>query len=94
MYDSSGEGWKAHAMFGTSRLLELFGPDALTSEEATNIFLQVRMFELIRGMLFRQSTCLVDPSWQHFVKHVECDSTDPLELLFQIMARTSDLAYR
>ena len=81
-------------MFGTSRLLELFGPDTLISAEARNIFRQVRMFELVRGMLFRQSTCLVDASWQHFVKHAECDSTDPLELLFELMARASDLAHR
>ena len=96
MYDPTGAGWIKHTMYGTSRLLQLLGPKACRSGEARNFFLEVRVFEVSRAVLFSESSFLVTPPWLALINHLRCESeiVHPKEALLDVMSHCADLCSR
>src|ERR1700761_7608994 len=96
MYDETGDGWKRHMMYGTSRLLDLSRPDAFKSAEMRSLYREVRLFEISRAVLLSQSTALTQSSWRSF-NHVllaNCESSYPKETMFDLMLSCAELSQR
>jgi len=97
MVDVSGEGWVKHALFGTSRLLQLRGPEAHLKGCGRSFFLTIRPFEICRSIFFTQAgkTFLVQENWVSLrSKMWEGDMMDdwhPKEELLDIMTSCSSL---
>ena len=96
MYDPTGQGWIKHTMFGTSKILELLGADACRTGEARDFFLEVRVFEVSRAVLFTSSTILAQPAWVELSKELWAgtEGWHPKEALLDLMIQCSDLASR
>lgn len=92
MIDPTGEGWITHTMHGTSRLLELLGSDACRFGEMKTVFLEMRVFEVSRALLFQAPTFLASPQWQQVDAHDEFDAA--LDSMLRIMAQCADLCAR
>ncbi|KAI1867942.1 hypothetical protein JX265_003996 [Neoarthrinium moseri] len=63
MHDSTGSGWVKHMVHGTSRAMEAAGPVLFRSGLGRGFFLQARMFEVCRAVVFNESTFLTTPGW-------------------------------
>lgn len=63
IYDPSGMQWNAHMGFGTSVLLNAFGPLSFRSHRSLAIYREIRMFEISRSALFSQPTLLSHDDW-------------------------------
>ena len=98
MYDMSGEGWIKHFLYGTSELLQYFGPETCLSGNGRHFFLTVRVFEVSRALIFNEETFLSTKSWcdimaQMWVGH-GFEDWHPKENLLDLMTYCSDLRVR
>jgi hypothetical protein len=63
MYDPTGVAWNAHMGFGTSVLLNAFGPLAFCCGRSLSIYREIRLFEISRSALFSEPTLLSEDGW-------------------------------
>lgn len=64
IHDPDGLGWKTHTTYGTSRILQVLGPDAARRSPATkSFFLETRVFEIGRSVLWSEKSPLARPEW-------------------------------
>jgi hypothetical protein len=63
MYDPTGVAWNAHMGFGTSVLLNAFGPLSFCCGRSLSIYREIRLFEISRSALFSEPTLLSDEGW-------------------------------
>jgi hypothetical protein len=98
MYDMSGEGWVRHFLYGTSKILQLFGPERCLSNLGRQFFLTIRVFEISRALIFTEETFLSDESWQSLMAQMWGSDTandwHPKEALFNLMTSCSALGIR
>jgi hypothetical protein len=97
MYDATGHGWMKHIRFGTSRLLELRGPDAFLRGSARRFFLNIRIFEIVRSVFSEKQTFLEQPAWKEMTRNLwkeDMESWHPKEDLLDLMIDCTSLGHR
>jgi hypothetical protein len=98
MYDDSGKGWIKHMLYGTSKIIQLRGPESHLFGPGKSFFLTVRVFEICRSLLFSEPTFLSEPGWRSLMSQMrEIDPSQhwhPKEELFDLMILCSDLSLR
>ncbi|KAK0110175.1 hypothetical protein ONS95_002826 [Cadophora gregata] len=94
MSDFSGEGWVKHILYGTSRMLQLRGPEAHLTGRGRSFFLTVRIFEISRALAFSESTFLNERPWVELMEKMWLeDASDwhPKEKMYDLMLETHAL---
>lgn len=98
MYDVSGEGWLRHILYGTSKLLQLRGPNAHRDGRGRSFFITVRVFEICRALIYNENTFLCDDQWGRLTEELwEGESQldwHPKEALLDLMVACASLSYR
>lgn len=99
MYDVTGDGWVKHILYGTSKILQLRGPDAHLIGSGRSFFLTIRVFEICRALIYAEPTFLADRDWVDLMKHIWDDKDGsqewhPKEGLFDLMIACSSLSHR
>lgn len=99
MYDDTGEGFVKHFLYGTSKILQLRGPDAHISGAGRSFFLTVRVFEICRALIYAhylEPTFLCQSSWTKLTENIRNESEiwHPKEVLFDLMISCSSLGNR
>ena len=96
MYDDTGEGFVKHFLYGTSRILQLRGPEAHLHGPGRSFFLTVRVFEVCRSLIYSEPTFLGQPSWRNLTHRIRDESGvwHPKEALFDLMIDCSELSHR
>ena len=98
MHDPTGQGWVKHMIHGTSRAMEAAGPVLFESGHGRDFYMQARIFEVSRAIIFQESTFLATPAWERLSGSLCGDATlsprDPLESLMDIMSMCSELCYQ
>ncbi|KAG9237682.1 hypothetical protein BJ875DRAFT_369527 [Amylocarpus encephaloides] len=64
MLDSTGESWLKHILFGTSKMLQVRGPQAHVAGPGRAFFLTIRVFEICRSLIYSDATFLMDNEWK------------------------------
>jgi hypothetical protein len=96
MYDDTGEGFVKHFLHGTSKILQLRGPEAHLSGAGRSFFLAVRIFEICRTLIYSnylEPTFLCQPSWRELTERIRDESEiwNPKEVLFDLMIDIASL---
>ena len=98
MYDMSGEGWVKHILYGTSKILQLRGPEAHLTGKGRYFFLAVRVFEISRSLIYSEPSFLHQQAWKTIMSSMwEGDligEWHPKEDLFDLMLECSELSQR
>lgn len=98
MYDDTGQGWLRHMLYGTSQLLQLLSPDGCSHGSGREFFLETRIFEIARSMLFSQRSFLSTPPWISLTSKVwlgdYAEDWTPKDSLFDLMTMVADLCIR
>ncbi|KIW14326.1 hypothetical protein PV08_07108 [Exophiala spinifera] len=98
MYESTGDGWIRHMIYGTSRLLQLLTPEGCSWGPGREFYLEARIFEVARSMLFVEESFLTTPPWKSLTLTVwsgtYAKDWTPLESLLDIMITVADLCIR
>lgn len=98
MYDVSGEGWVKHILYGTSKILQVRGPEAHLTGPGRSFFLTVRIFEICRSLIYTEPSFLFIDDWVSLMGRMwEGDfATEwhPKEALFDIMTSGASLSCR
>lgn len=96
MYDTTAVAWHAHMGFGSSVLLNVFGPLSFCCGSSLSIYREMRLFEISRSVLFSEPTLLSQDEW---LLHDEACRTlvhdwGPLEIAFDLFLQCSTLSQR
>ncbi|KAH7308839.1 hypothetical protein BKA65DRAFT_543657 [Rhexocercosporidium sp. MPI-PUGE-AT-0058] len=97
MYDVTGSGWVKHILYGTSRMLQLRGPDAHLTGRGRSFFLTVRIFEISRSLTFSEPTFLNDRPWVELMEKMwvqDVSDWHPKEKMYDLMLETQGLGER
>jgi hypothetical protein len=98
MYDDTGHGWLWHMLSGTSKILQLLGPERCRTGASREFFLEVRIFEIARAILFSERSFLSQNPWTDLMKDIWAEDYindwSPRERLLDIMTLVSDLCVR
>lgn len=98
MNESSGERWLQHMVHGTAKGMEAIGPSLCSSASGTRLFIQARVFEVCRTILFNESTFLTEPLWAKASRKLWlgdfASEWRPLDSLLDIMVMISSLRVR
>lgn len=98
MYDSTGQGWTKHFLYGTSKLLEQFGPKRCLQGGGRTFFLTVRIFEISRALIFTQPTFLSTTPWTNLTTKLWQNESimdwHPKEALLDLMTSCAELGVR
>ncbi|KOS23404.1 hypothetical protein ESCO_006606 [Escovopsis weberi] len=96
MNEPTGQGWSQHMVHGTARALEASGPARCRSGSGRAFFIQARVFEISRTILFDESSFLTQPAWMRLSREMQNNDKDgdgwrPLDSLLDIMVMCSRL---
>jgi hypothetical protein len=98
MYDVSGEGWVKHILYGTSKILQIRGPEAHLVGRGRSFFLTVRVFEICRSLIYNEPSFLFEDGWTSLMSRMwEGDFAGewhPKEELFDLIVSCSSLSRR
>ena len=98
MYDPSGDGWMKHILFGTSKIIELRGPEKHRSGAGRSFFLTVRIFEIVRAIMFMEGSFLCKQEWKNLMLEIWTVDTGiqwhPKEDLYDILLCCVSLSAR
>jgi hypothetical protein len=98
MSDVTGEGWVKHMLYGTSKMLQLRGPEAHLTGSGRSFFLTVRVFEICRALIYSETTFLCHPNWVSLMIKIWSEDLNntwhPKESLFDLMITCSALSHR
>lgn len=104
MNDATGHGWQQHIIHGTSMALKSSGPSSCRSGPGLAFFIQARIFEISRTVLFGEPTFLTEPDWVALSRDMWArnegpeagtqDSWRPLDSLLDIIVMCSNLRVR
>ena len=96
MYDATGESWLRHILHGTSKILQLRGPNAHLTGPGRSFFLTVRVFEICRAIIYSEPSFLCDEDWKSLAEQIWhgdlASEWHPKEALFDLMLDCSALA--
>ncbi|KAL2069368.1 hypothetical protein VTL71DRAFT_15706 [Oculimacula yallundae] len=94
MHDITGEGFVKHILYGTSRMLQLRGPQAHLKGRGRSFFLTVRIFEISRALTFSEPTFLNEKPWVDLMDKMWLDDVSdwhPKEKMYDLMLETQGL---
>ncbi|KAG4433522.1 hypothetical protein IFR05_011005 [Cadophora sp. M221] len=94
MYDMTGSGWVKHILYGTSRMLQLRGPESHLTGRGRSFFLTVRIFEISRSLAFSEPTFLNEKPWVELMGKMWVDDVSdwhPKERMYDLMLETQGL---
>ncbi|ATY59336.1 Zn(2)-C6 fungal-type DNA-binding domain [Cordyceps militaris] len=99
MSDTSGMGWLQHMVHGTAKGLAASGPSICATPAGARMFLQAKMFEVCRTIVFNDQSFLTRPEWrkaseQLWTNGSFSDEWRPLDALVDLMLLCPDLRYR
>ncbi|OAQ99582.1 hypothetical protein LLEC1_02938 [Akanthomyces lecanii] len=99
MSDNSGRGWLQHMVHGTAKGLAACGPSICNTPTGARMFLQTRMFEVCRTIVFNDRSFLTEPAWRKASQRLWSndgfsEEWRPLDSLVDIMLLCPDLRYR
>ncbi|KAE8393317.1 hypothetical protein BDV23DRAFT_170257 [Aspergillus alliaceus] len=98
MYDASGEGWVKHFLYGTSKMLQLRGPEAHVTGSGRTLFLTVRVFEICRALIYPEPSFLCQPEWVSLMTRIWNEGLNivwhPKELLFDLIIKCTSVSHR
>ncbi|KAL6802880.1 fungal-specific transcription factor domain-containing protein [Trichoderma sp. SZMC 28013] len=96
MSESSGEGWAKHMFYGTSKVLQLAGPDAYASSLQQRLLNAFRVLEANRTILFRDVTFLSESKWSVYdsMNHKAAEIPDCMTSIIELMVQTSAFSKR
>ncbi|KAH0595117.1 hypothetical protein MHUMG1_06866 [Metarhizium humberi] len=103
MNDATGHGWQQHIIHGTSMALKHSGPTSCRSGPGFAFFIQARIFEISRTILFNEPTFLTEPEWVSLSRDMLTDEKNlagskntwtSLDSLLDIMVMCSSLCVR
>ncbi|KAF4989619.1 hypothetical protein FDECE_14655 [Fusarium decemcellulare] len=98
MSDSTGQGWIQHLVHGTSSALVATGPLAFESGPGKRFFLEIKIFEVCRAIVFNEPTFLANVEWQDLSTKLEeavgAGQSHPLDALLDIITLCSTLRVR
>lgn len=96
MSESSGEGWAKHMFYGTSKVLQLAGPDAYTSSLQQRLLNAFRVLEANRTIMFGDATFLSESRWRvyHNTNHEAAVVPGPTASITDLMIQTSAFSKR
>jgi hypothetical protein len=98
MFDATGDGWVKHIFYGTSKILQMRGPNAHLTGRGRSFFLTVRLFEICRSCFYPEPTFLGQPEWTSLMDRMwEGDVAKewhPKESLLDLMISCSSLSHR
>lgn len=104
MNNARARGWQMHMIHGTAKALRALGPQSVrSSRRSRTFFLQARVFEVYRAIIFSDSTFLTDPEWQNLMGEIwmhscednkEREGWHPMDSLLDIIVLCSRLRYR
>ncbi|KPM44919.1 hypothetical protein AK830_g1635 [Neonectria ditissima] len=98
MSDSTGQGWVQHIVHGTSKALVASGPLACQASFGKRFFIEVKIFEVCRAIIFNEPTFLAQSECKALsvklqTEHVEAEM-HPLGELLDIIVSCSSLRVR
>jgi hypothetical protein len=98
MYDVTGEGWVKHFLYGTSKILQLRGPEAHLAGSGRSFFLTIRVFEICRSLIYSEPTFLGEEDWMDLIRRIRDEDKridwHSKEELFDLMITCSSLSHR
>jgi hypothetical protein len=98
MVDATGDGWLKHILYGTSKIIQLRGPNAHLTGRGRSFFLTFRLFEICRSCFFPEPTFLAQDSWTSLMDRMwEGDLAaewHPKESLLNLLISCSSLGFR
>lgn len=98
MCDVSGEGWVKHILYGTSKILQVRGPEAHLEGRGRSFFLTFRPFEICRSLIYSEPSFLSEYSWRNLMTRMWdgelAGQWHPKEELFDLIVTCSSLAIR
>lgn len=84
-----------HMVHGTSKAMEAAGPPLFRSGPGKSFFLQARIFEVCRSVVFNEDSFLVSPGWMALSSELWTGDTIsewcPLESLLELISKCSGL---
>lgn len=91
MAEPSGEGWAKHMFYGTSKVLQLAGPDAQQSTLQKRLLSAFRVLEANRAILYGDDTFLSKGRWSlnDRIRTKEAKIPDPMTEITELMIQTS-----
>ncbi|CAI7616696.1 unnamed protein product [Penicillium discolor] len=94
--DESGEGWVKHMLYGTSKMLQLAGPNDCMSSARRMFYDLFRVLEASRALLYNEETILSQECWLGLQKSLSSSATrwDPMEEIITLMIETSAFSLR
>ncbi|KAF7552502.1 hypothetical protein G7046_g7390 [Stylonectria norvegica] len=94
MNDSTGRGWLQHIVHGTSTALVASGPAACQSGLGRRFFMEVKVFEVCRAIVFNQPSFLARPEWTALSTSPEGVPWHPLDAILDIIVMCTTLRAR
>jgi len=98
MNDASGQNWIQHTLLGISKGLESCGSQVLCSNKLRHFYLDVRVYEIHRALIFSKPTYLARAEWRRLSREMwlgsRANEWHPNETLLDLMVLISDLAHR
>ena len=98
MFDITGDGWVKHILYGTSKILQLRGPEAHLTGRGRSFFLTVRVFEIVRSCFYPEPTFLGQHAWTSLMGRMwvgdRAAEWHPKEDLLDLLTSCSDLGHR
>ncbi|KAL2819213.1 hypothetical protein BJX63DRAFT_382711 [Aspergillus granulosus] len=97
MVDPSGEGWAKHMLSGTSKLLQIAGPEPTMTVSRRTFFEVFRVLEASRAIIYGHSTILSTPGWvdlQLEISRRETTRWNGMDEILSLMIRVSTFSAR
>lgn len=95
MSDSTGQGWIQHLVHGTASALVATGPLTFESGPGRSFFLEIKIFEVCRAIIFNESTFLAVKEWRELSVRLQAPGQPhPLDTLLDIVVMCSSLRVR
>jgi hypothetical protein len=95
MNDSTGEGWLQHLIHGTSQALIASGPSTCISGPCRRFFIESKIFEVCRAIVFNQPSFLAEEKWMSLSASLRASSMSSsqqaLDALLDIVVKCSSL---
>jgi hypothetical protein len=91
MAEPSGDGFAKHMLYGTSKVLQLAGPDAHQSMLQKRLLNAFRVLEANRAILYGDDTFLSESKWSfnNRVRTKQVAAADPMADIVELMIQTS-----
>ncbi|KAL7952950.1 hypothetical protein V8C34DRAFT_318603 [Trichoderma compactum] len=93
---ASREGWAKHMCYGTSKVLQLAGPDAYVSSLQQRLLNAFRVLEANRTILFGDATFLSESKWRVYngMNHKAAEIADCMASITELMIQKSAFSKR